>query len=390
MSNSSSSSGIRLRYWLLGWLLGATLIIAFLLWLVPEATWLLALKDVSIGLFLLISAPGWVPVLRRIPWWAGVIVLLILVYLAMSPAPLMAGGSAARQLLMPFVLLVTGMAMVSNTSDAEKLKTWLLRAAWVVIALGFLFYLVPFWKFFSLLPYTHAKNINYDKQLEIPAMFIEPLRGGIPRMVSTLLDPINLGHMLVFVLATGFYEKRHKYWQSAIVLAALLLTFCKGAFLQLFLLVLLQAPMPRWMRYAGAVAAVAALVVISRYHEGVLLHLEGLTASFKTMTLFGHGLGMTGNQATMYGHPLRLGIGDTYIGAVIGQLGLIGFLLWLLPFLWLLLLLKRAILLRNLLISQLLIAVLSENAFNLMSILFLMVTIGAFLKPQLLNEHSDH
>lgn len=392
MNQRSTVSGGKPVYWLLGWLLAATFVIAFLLSLWPGATWLLSLKDVAILLFLLLGWKGWLPFALRLPWWLWGIALIMAIHLLWSPAPLMACTSAARQLLMPFLLFFVGLASVQKAADADGLKRWMLRAAFVLIGLGFLFYLVPFWHFFSLKPYAAAKHIWLPEGQKYLTMFVEPVGDGIPRMISTLLDPINLGHLLVFVLAVGFYERRLKSWQLLLLAVALALTFCKGAFLQLFLLFLLQAPMPRWLRWLGWALAGATLLAGAKLHPGILMHLHGLIAGLKTATLQGYGLGMTGNQAAMYGRPLELGIGDTFIGAVIGQLGIIGLLLWLLPFAVMVRQLRGQPLLRNLLIAQLIVAVLSENAFNLMSILFLMVTIGATFKTIQAHaaEHRDH
>jgi len=376
------------KYWLPVWLLSATFVIGVLFIPFPNSRWLLSLKDVSILLFLVTNL-AWIKDIRRIPNVVSLaVVALGLFSFLLSPAPLMAKSASLRQLLMPFVLFVIGMQFGRSAYELEKFKRWIIIATILLCAIGTLFYLVPVWEFISLRSYTLAKNLIPCPN-GAPYMFYEPIRAeSIPRMVSTILDPINLGHLLVFSLVIAFTEKRLNYAGFLFVSMCLIVTICKGAFLQISMTVilLLSTRIPGKLQIIIWLIGIRAFLFILSHHVGVLMHMQGLFLSIKSATWFGHGLGMVGNQASMYGNPLDLGISDTYIGAVLGQVGIIGLAAWLVPFVWMFIKLKENKTLKFLLVSQLVVAILSENSFNLMSILFLMMTVGATINELAIDK----
>jgi len=75
---------------------------------------------------------------------------------------------------------------------------------------------------------------------------------------------------------------------------------------------------------------------------------------------------------------LDIGIVDSFLGSLIGQLGVVGFVLWLYPLWRIFRIFPKNHFLGRLLLSQVLISALSENAFNLLSVAFLMVAAGAY------------
>ncbi len=376
-------------YWVMAWLLASTFFIALLLSFFPDAFWLFILKDGALGAFILIFLAQLVKKLSGFPKWIFLVPLFFLAATFFSPAPLLAKFASLRQLLMPFIVFVFGMVIVENTAQFAQLKQWILKAAIVLSVIGFLFYLFPFWEYFSLKAFATAKNllVRPDGALQ---MFYDPSNPFFPRLVSTVLDPINAGHLLAFAFITGLSEKTKSWSSLVIIFAALLLTFCKGAFLQLAIVGLLsfRNKIPVWLFIISWLLIIGGLFVASFFHEGVLLHLQGLMASLKTISLLGHGIGMAGNQAVMYGNPAETAISDTFIGTIIGQAGVIGLVLWLLPFFWMIQKLASEKLLQALLISQLLVAILSENAFNFLSILWLITAIGAWINYT--SKHETH
>ncbi|GLU43206.1 hypothetical protein Musp01_08300 [Muricauda sp. NBRC 101325] len=110
-------------------------------------------------------------------------------------------------------------------------------------------------------------------------------------------------------------------------------------------------------------------------------HVEGLQSTIANVNFFGHGLAKTGNQAFMFGDPSVV-IGDTYIGAIVGQIGILGFLLWISPFIVILRRLNFN-LTSKILIAQLIIALISENAFNLLSVFLVCIFIGIEYKQKI-------
>jgi Ca2+/Na+ antiporter len=103
-------------------------------------------------------------------------------------------------------------------------------------------------------------------------------------------------------------------------------------------------------------------------HTGFQSHSRGLFNSFESISAFGMGLGGAGNVSVMYA-AIKSGIGDSFVGALLGQVGFIGCVIW---FLILLYKLKESYLMSRtitlLLVTQLALGFLSENSFNFLSI----------------------
>ncbi|MNZ96818.1 hypothetical protein D3C78_1160290 [compost metagenome] len=108
---------------------------------------------------------------------------------------------------------------------------------------------------------------------------------------------------------------------------------------------------------------------------GILIHINGLFNSISNMSLFGHGIGSSGNYAKMFSENLNqyaeLGISDTFIGSLIGQTGILGLTLWLLLIYTPTLPTQKKSTNGHLIIltSIILISIISENTMNITSFL---------------------
>lgn len=297
----------------------------------------------------------------------------------------MAGKAASlRQIIMPLLVFIAGTAFGATVEELDKLKKWICYATVFLGVIGTVIYVIHFWDYFSLKAYNEAKNIGTSPQ-GYSYMFIEPLGKGIPRMVSTILDPINLSHLFAFTLVIGYTEKKLGYFALTFIQVCMIATFGKGGFLELFLtlLLLFSSHIPWRIMIVLWLVCIRLFLFVLEHHQGVLIHMQGIFGAIKTASPFGYGLGLVGNQAAMYGHALsNIPVGDTFIGGIIAQLGVVGFLLWITPFAYFIFKLKFDRPLKLLLISQLATAVVSDNSFNLLSILFLMLTVGATLNTR--------
>jgi hypothetical protein len=158
------------------------------------------------------------------------------------------------------------------------------------------------------------------------------------------------------------------------------LTFSKGAMLQLFFIFfILNKNINLILRIFSLLFLSILIYIVSLNHAGFLVHFNGFINVFHYLTLFGNGLATYGNYAIMFGSgDISSGVGDSYWGSIIGQLGLVGFMAWILSFFTVIKNFPHNSYLTRILVSQLLISAISENAFNLLSIYILMILLGGY------------
>lgn len=309
----------------------------------------------------------------------------------LSNATFLAKAASIRQMVIPFVLIYVGYFLGKGINQ-YLIERFVLKIGLVVLFLGFFEIGLSIWHYVDITKYFSVKNIpvyniSYHTLYYYPVFFIEPILGGLKRMTSTILDPINLGHIFSFLLTIIIFDKklvndsRRKYWLASLFSLGLLLTFSKGAILQFIITILFISPkVSRGIKALIIIIFSILLICVSEYHAGILKHLEGLESALKNINLFGHGLAKTGNQAYMFGEP-TVKIGDTFFGAIVGQIGIIGYILWFLPFYVIIKKLKIN-LISKILIAQILISLISENAFNLLSIFLVCVFLGIQYKQK--------
>lgn len=322
-------------------------------------------------------------------------------------------GASIRQLFAPDFLILFAMLWTTRP-EAASTAPFLVRCCLWVAIFGVFERFTHFWGLSGLIEdFFLAKKIGVLSS-GYPFIFLEPTQilgfnefpsdFGVLRASSTLLDPINLGHVMVAGMVGFAYikerqpmaftalERRFIPW---ILFATLVLSISKGALLQFAILVILfPAILP--IPYVNLLFGVVGLIAGGQYvvtHAGFTLHLSGLTNALDSASVTGLGLGRAGNYAAILGSDsvdsVSSGtIGDSFFGAVFGQIGLLGLSLWLLPFLALSI---RPILQRNLMPvaliwTQLIVAILSENSFNFGSIF---VTIILWISFTQLGEASS-
>lgn len=345
---------------------------AFTYWF-PELSFLLAGKDMLVIVFFVLAVVYWKSS-GHFPYPLAVFLFFILYAigaLLLSDASWGARVGSLRQLFMPIILLFIGY-MVSNGKNLLELNQKLVyRFLWIVTLVGFIVYFLPARFLLWIKPYFEAKGTDIS-EMDLPAQWVEPVYDGIPRMVSVFFDPINYGHFLVFSLFFLLPRLRFNlsWFLYLFQILALVLTFCKGAWLQtLILLGILYLPFPRLLKIFGIFLIPLAIYWAAGFHAGIANHQTGLENALNSLSLFGYGLGTTGNVAVIFGSFTGPEIFDTYVGSLLGQLGLMGFAFWVMGWLVSIIGLNRSSsILSWILISQLIVSFYSENAFNLLSI----------------------
>jgi len=357
-----------------------TPLLAFLIYLFPEQRLILMGKDLlvlAMATFLIVSRPFKMPVilLAFLPF-----IGICLVDFVLSDAGFQAKTGSLRQILIPILFLVMGALWGLSANDVSKSRHIMKQRLWFFIVAGLILYMLPAHYVGWLKTYFEAKGTDIS-EFGIPAQWLEPVFGGIPRMVSTFFDPINWGHFLVFSLFI-FLPKKKNAWDellAILILLSLALSFCKGAWLQLAIMTgILYFPLPRWLKLVGLAFVPVLVFVAAGYHDGIRNHQTGFENALKTLSFFGHGLGKTGNVALIFNDKAEPFIFDTYVGAIIGQTGLLGTSFWILGWSVILIgLYKTNRTLGLLLFSQLFVSCYSDNAFNLLSVMAVCLYAGS-------------
>tara|TARA_R110002073_G_scaffold281446_2_gene445713 strand:+ start:7585 stop:8775 length:1191 start_codon:yes stop_codon:yes gene_type:complete len=299
-----------------------------------------------------------------------------------------------RQLISP--ILIIGFGYYIKITDEERITgviRFLYKTVFWVVAIGLLFKLFGMWDYLSLINYFNLKGIPVDPR-GVSYMFYEPAVFYTERLVSTVLDPVSLGHIIATPLILCYYSiaitGRKRKLLLLILFIGLILTFSKGAILQVVLaLFFFNKRLSPLVRVIIPIAIVVfSLLVINI--EGILIHLVGLKNAIIYMNLFGHGLGMVGNYAKMFADDLsvysKFKISDTFIGSVIGQIGVVGFIFWasfFIPKVKYVIFGNRIFVGSIILLSQLIVAVMSENTLNFTSFIIPGIITGLLIKNKI-------
>lgn len=377
---------------LICWFYFSSIIIASIFMFNRSINWLLLKDFVYFALFVFL-----IPLLISQKYDKRFIVANVILWLIIgisfirSPAGVFLKFASVRQIMAFEIFFLIGYELIRNKIIYCKTVKILLFLGLIVVLFGLVERTLKIWHFFDLSSYFGSKNIGFYEN-GYPYFFIEPLPDLISnivglrsttRMVSTILDPINLGHILVLCVALllkddfKIYKIKITYLVILFIyILGIFFTFSKGSWIQLIIIISLKYN--KYIRKYGILffcLLFVALLCIVPFHPGLAIHVNGLTNSIKSATLWGSGLGMAGNYSSMFGN-INSTIGDTYIGAIIGQIGIVGITFWLLL---VYIIYKKGVsgsVLGFVLISQLFVSILSENSFNILSIAFLFLLIG--------------
>ncbi|QAB15785.1 hypothetical protein [Hydrogenovibrio thermophilus] len=360
----------------------------------PGQNWYL-IKDLAVVVMLLFALSISTQALNANILYLLIPVLIVSAYgVLFSDSNLFLQVASLRQFLVPFEFVLIGYLVVRSQCDYLRLSYATLLVVFVILIFGFFERFTYFWQLVPVEAFFTAKNIPVFVT-GYPVFWIEPISllgfrpfdAGVPRMVSTVFDPINLGAIFVFAYTLLLFEGK-AFFSSFFrkiylvgLLVGIFLTFSKGAWLQLILTVFIfntRVPLP-WKIFV-VLACSPFVYAFVLYHAGFEAHLIGFVEIFHHLTILGGGLGSFGNYTAMFSNSTVTGVGDSYWAAVMGQFGFLGFIIWFLTFLWIIARLGLTHYLSWLLMSQLLVSALSENAFNFMSVFLLMIFVGGFLR----------
>lgn len=243
--------------------------------------------------------------------------------------------SSIRNIISVFLFFFIGV-MSSKYLKIDRFERVLLFITLIVVLVGLYEVFVDRSMWVSL----HISDLWTKKGIRIqpsglPTNFYssERLHGErIRRMTSTFADPVNLGAFLFVGFCISWF-KRNKLL-VLLVLAAIILTVSKGAFLGILIFVSVYAyyysSRPVFLGILGGAGLIGILFLVYAMRtsaNSVFLHMSGLTAAFRNLLShpLGSGVGSNGVLARQFsGFSANAAITETGLGMIIGQLGIVG------------------------------------------------------------------
>ena len=313
-----------------------------------------------------------------------------------------------RQLSLPFLFYLLGKKVwIKNEKDIRNLLSHFKLLMFLTCVFGFveLAYGEAFWEMLGISDYTQLKNgimqiINghYSYGGLYTYDFYPILGKMIRRMGSLLVDAVILGQLLsVAVIVELFIGKRLSNKKNHVVLlllfsASLVFTFAKGGYIIAALttgLLLRKQKNHKILGYVSIllmIVGVCILILYSIQNElSTVSHVNGLLDGIKGIIHhpFGTGLGSAGNLAQEYGNKDIMTSGESFVGALLGQIGIIGIIIYFVFFYEVLKKRTKTYYLtvfRNITISLLATSFVNNTAISFTSCFIIFIMMGALIK----------
>ncbi len=246
--------------------------------------------------------------------------------------------SSLRNIIAPFLFLLIGYLIADEVSKKNYMS--------IVLAIGVICLIVGFYEFFINKRMWMQLNIAElwpKKGIEIasyglPRNFFssEQFRGNyIQRMSSTFADPVNLGTFLFAVFMLAWYKKR--YVISALTLLGCVMVVSKGALLGILVFVFFavcfslhrKIVIPSVTALAGA-AMIVVIYILNNSSGSMRFHIMGFLSSIIELknNILGYGVGNIGVLSGLFHSGVQSKISETGLGLVIGQLGIVGLVVY--------------------------------------------------------------
>jgi len=382
------------------WGMASSLVVLFFIKLGVSSPYVFALKDGGVFFIALLSIKLWLR--DKVTISKLYLILLLLFTLILNLVILNPYYSAPlnniRQILSPIILLVIFTAFTLSNDQLNRVSRQYSYGIISLFIFGLLESSTNVLVFFDLSEYFRLKGIPVNS-FGFSYMFYEPALGYSRRMVSAIFDPISLGHIFATTFAFYYYndflEKKFNRLMIFISLAGVILTMSKGAMLQVYIvLFVFNTRLHISVRFVFILIPLAFIDYFLQF-KGIQIHLSGIMNAIDSASFFGYGIGSSGNYAKMFGDDLilytKLGISDTYLGALLGQIGAF------LTVCWMLLIFfavtkssdfKKYIVSAKILFSIVFVSILSENTMNVTSFLIPAILIGLSSSRSVLNLKS--
>jgi len=255
---------------------------------------------------------------------------------------------SVRQLYLPFMFYLLGRSIIKTEEQIENILRYYVNIMVFCVAFGIIELLLlrdQFWIKIGFSTYAKYKGIESGLSFDTGvhgAFYTWDLGFRFRRLVSFMAEPVILGQLIAFALIIAiffkslFKSRTQRYIYIMALSVGLLLTMAKGGILialYAFAFVLGKMWKNKELSFIAKVGFVFILIlgIIYTFSDGSTsngsFHFAGLTENVRNLPryFFGRGIGSVGNLGYSYGGRGTLNAnGESFIGAVIGQMGIFG------------------------------------------------------------------
>lgn len=274
-------------------------------------------------------------------------IIMMFVYMTVNSTNLYAKLICFRQLMTPFILVLYGNTISISQENVRRYIKFVINWGFFIAIFGIFERFIwgdRFWLQINIRRYYDIRGFSSWVFRDLPgnyysADFYSLIGISIRRLAGFLCDPLLTGHYLAFCFAfllfINVYSKR--YIQNIVLIIigfAIFATLSKGAILILCISVVVKIYRMNKRIGEGLILIMALMAVFIIRHgvfDSVARHIGGLISSLTFELMLGGGIGSAGNYAKLYGGQSAT-TGESYMGLVIGQMGILSALLFIYVF----------------------------------------------------------
>lgn len=268
------------------------------------------------------------------------IALIFIFNLYVSKAPLFVKLLSLRQILIPYVCLFFGYAIVLSIDKFKSFIRFYIILVMITCIIGILIYMqdtINFWDGINFPIYMLKKNgIPYSGTYE--NFYSHDLGFMVKRFVSFLADPVAMAHMIGLALLFLFamYKKRNGFIKTIIFICAMLCVSKSLAFLLCTTLIVwfylnIEDKNKRRLFVMFAIISLFGMFTVANiYVDGLEAntasgnHLKSMIYALNNNSLFGNGLGSAGFVVAMTGNDIEAEVTESFMATLIAQIGVAG------------------------------------------------------------------
>lgn len=246
-----------------------------------------------------------------------------------------------RQLVTPVVLVIYGRALRLNYDEIVDYTIFVVKLGFYQAIFGLIERFIlgdEFWLAINISALFENKGFSKWVLSGLPGNyysydFYYSIGDSIKRLVGVTTDPLLTVHYLALCLVILIFSSKNEYANSnimyIILLVATILTLSKGGLLIIVVAYIYKASMKnKILAYMCGIIAMSVLFIIiqSDLLRTIAIHILGVTSAFVNVSLFGQGLGTSGNLASLGAGSLTAG--ESFWGMILGQIGIVGLILF--------------------------------------------------------------
>lgn len=278
------------------------------------------------------------------------ILTLLVMIIVDSKGSTMSILSSFRQMYLPFMFYLMGRSLNLSYKGVRKVTNFFVRLSLTAVIFGLIEWITGdfIWAHIGIADYYQYKGYSryvYGNRVLHAGVYsfdLYPLV-VLRRMISFIIDPVILGQILSAALIIIMFDKNiikpkaRRYTYICFLCIGLLLTFTKGGILisgVAFVILVGKIWNNKFLsKLSFTVALLLGFLFIGfaiKNNQSTMNHIRGLIDGISVLrkNIFGVGIGGYGNLSDMYGETIVEGSGESFVGTLVAQTGVIGIFMY--------------------------------------------------------------